>query len=249
MAGDIEDLCVYYVYVLYRDIDLTLPFYVGQGKGRRCFRHDRPSRREIGPRAEIARALIKQLGVVPKRIIADQLTWRKSIALEIALIKQFGRMPDGPLVNLTDGGPGRRPGAPRPPFTPTALANMSAGQKRYWQSLTDSERQEYLGKRFSGQGQRPGFKHSDDTREQMSHSHTGKSLSPSHVAAQNAGKRGHPVSMETRKKLREIMKQQGRQPPRYDPSGRKASAETKAKMSASQRRRQWERQHGGRLDD
>ena len=42
---------VYYVYILYRDVECTLPFYVGKGKDKRWNRHEEHAKRDHGNRS------------------------------------------------------------------------------------------------------------------------------------------------------------------------------------------------------
>lgn len=84
---------IFYVYVYYRPDGR--PFYVGKGKGNRWKRRHRHHVANI----------INQGGCTCK-IIYENLTEQEAHDKEVALIAIEGRLPYGPLVNLTDGGEG-----------------------------------------------------------------------------------------------------------------------------------------------
>ncbi len=106
MAEPTLPLRVFYVYALLLADGVT-PFYVGKGKGRRWLDHECPCNlRGNGHRSNVIKKLLREIGHVPKVKIADGLTEPEAHALEIKLIAIFGRHPNGPLVNKTDGGEG-----------------------------------------------------------------------------------------------------------------------------------------------
>ena len=124
MARRIEDPLAYYVYALYRDVDLTIPFFIGKGKGRRWLQHETAARHVCEHhRCRVVRLVVRQFGAVPKRKLAEGLTTEQACALEIALIAQYGREPEGPLINQTRGGDGVVGRSPE------VLAKMSASHK------------------------------------------------------------------------------------------------------------------------
>tara|TARA_R110002012_G_scaffold252037_2_gene430103 strand:- start:345 stop:923 length:579 start_codon:yes stop_codon:yes gene_type:complete len=84
----------FYVYVFLRE-DLVSPYYVGKGKGKRCYKNDG----RTFPRPKDRNRI---------RIIKDNLTEEESFILEKLLILQWGRQDNGTgvLRNLTDGGEG-----------------------------------------------------------------------------------------------------------------------------------------------
>jgi hypothetical protein len=102
----------FYVYVLYRRDGVT-PFYVGMGHGYRWMEHEYDCAEGKSPKDDIIAEFIKDGLVVPKKKIAENLDWESGCALESQLILSIGRLPNGPLVNKTDGtgGTGRFPDA------------------------------------------------------------------------------------------------------------------------------------------
>lgn len=96
----------YYVYILYRE-DGTTPFYVGKGGRDRLNMHERMAHKGNTYKDRIILQMLKNgCQQIPKRKVAENLTDAEAKLLEIKLIKQIGRYPDGPLANLTDGGDG-----------------------------------------------------------------------------------------------------------------------------------------------
>lgn len=98
----------FYVYALFRP-DTGQPFYIGKGKGDRCYDHTRkPGRQSNRHKAAIIRNAHAAGLEVPVVKIAVGLTCDEALAAEVAFIAAVGRRPQGPLVNLTDGGDGFR---------------------------------------------------------------------------------------------------------------------------------------------
>lgn len=99
----------YYVYGLYRDEDMKVPFYIGKGKGERWLAHEKQAANSNVNlhRLNIIRKFQRQKLAVPKRIIRMGLTEVQAHSFEIKLIAKYGRIESGGLlVNLTDGGDG-----------------------------------------------------------------------------------------------------------------------------------------------
>lgn len=133
----------YYVYVLFRR-DNGQPFYIGYGKGRRWLDHEQEARcapgrhRRNNHKINIILSMLRDGLDVPKIKIAEHLNISDAQNTEKAFIAAIGRYPNGPLVNLTDGGEGV-PGLPegtRQKFsasnrgkipTPEHRAKISAG--------------------------------------------------------------------------------------------------------------------------
>lgn len=91
----------HYVYVYFRPDGS--PCYVGKGRGRRWRAHLTRCHN-----AKLA-AIIKAAGGDPPLVkVRESLTAHQAREIEEALIKAIGRQPNGPLVNLTDGGDGAR---------------------------------------------------------------------------------------------------------------------------------------------
>ncbi len=160
---------VFYVY-LFLNPDGT-PCYVGKGKGRRY----RDMRRGYNP---MLTALIERAGgELPFSIVQDRMTEEAAFALEIALIKKYGRRGyGGILANLTDGGDG------------------TAGSK--W----TPERTEFM------RAVKTGTKHTEETRAKMRASYNrelpnsfaGRKHTEESRAKMSASLKGHP-SYETQK--------------------------------------------------
>lgn len=96
----------YYVYVLFdwRGV----PRWIGKGKNDRIDDHERKSDRSNWMKNEFIEQTWNVLGEVPKLKIREYLTEAEAFESEIAFIKAIGRHPNGPLVNMTDGGDGVR---------------------------------------------------------------------------------------------------------------------------------------------
>jgi hypothetical protein len=113
----------HYVYLLLRPCGQ--PFYVGKGCGNRILRHEKDAlsgRRGGNPHRFHVIRLIQQCGPVEK-------LWKMfdsaqaALAEEVRLIAAIGRLPAGPLTNLTGGGEGVTD------LSPEAHARMVAGQR------------------------------------------------------------------------------------------------------------------------
>lgn len=94
----------FYVYKLLR-LD-GRPFYVGKGTGTRIKMHEYKSKRGASYKDNIICQILAMGLEVPKVIVADGLTHEEANALEIRLIAEIGRHPNGPLTNRTRGGEG-----------------------------------------------------------------------------------------------------------------------------------------------
>lgn len=97
----------FYVYVLFRENGE--PFYIGKGYRSRINAHlGKPSGNGRNPHKErIINSMLARGIDIPRVKIRIGLTETKANETEIAFIKAVGRKPNGPLVNLTDGGEGR----------------------------------------------------------------------------------------------------------------------------------------------
>lgn len=96
----------FYVYALYRE-DWVTPFYIGKGCGGRWLVHEKEAFRRTCRKSRVIQAMWKAGWYeIPKQKLAEGLTDEEAKTLEIKLIAQIGRQPNGPLVNHTDGGDG-----------------------------------------------------------------------------------------------------------------------------------------------
>jgi hypothetical protein len=98
-----SDKTVFYVYILFDW--LGVPRYVGKGRGNRWINHERRSSANW-MKDEFVERTWMILGDIPKVKVSEQLSEHDAFAIELALIKAIGRFPNGPLVNMTDGGEG-----------------------------------------------------------------------------------------------------------------------------------------------
>jgi hypothetical protein len=94
----------YYVYVLFDH--LGVPRYVGKGKGRRWLDHERKSDLHNWMKNEFVERTWTVLQDIPKVKIAQNISEQEALVIEIAFIRAIGRFPEGPLLNMTDGGEG-----------------------------------------------------------------------------------------------------------------------------------------------
>lgn len=97
----------FYVYVLYRPDGA--PFYVGKGRGRRIFHHEREA---LGlgrtHKLNTIRAVSRAGAAIGYEIRQVFQCEAECLRLEVELIRIYGRhdLGTGPLTNLTDGGEG-----------------------------------------------------------------------------------------------------------------------------------------------
>jgi hypothetical protein len=236
MAEPIELPQRHYVYVLYHDTDMGRPFYVGMGSGKRLQYHH-GERWHRGLRGEIIRELKRTLGFIPSQKVAEGLTKAAAYALEIELIKQFGRIPNGPLTNLTDGGEGsnKPQGIPCAPEARVKISASLTGKKQSLETIAKRAAASSIAQRGKKRGRQ-----SPETQAKRS------AALKMYRAALKAGGGVHPAmhgkkhSLETRAKMSTTAKRNGNKPPREKLRALKASPETKQKMSAAQVRR-WAR--------
>lgn len=103
-----DELNVYYVYVLFRPWDGT-PFYIGKGKGDRWLCHEDFGERHKNKHVANIFKRARRLGLdVPKIKVREGLSEADAFIAEIALISAIGRSDKkrGTLANRTDGGEG-----------------------------------------------------------------------------------------------------------------------------------------------
>jgi hypothetical protein len=226
----------FYVYALYRDTEMTLPFYIGKGKNSRMQQHGRPAAKETSHRANTCRQIIRTLGYLPMRKIAEGLTEPTALALEIALIAQFGPYPDGILLNRLPGGDGL--GGIGRRWTDEERAKVSAtlkGRKKAPEhaakvaaaqrgKIVSIETRAKLSARHCGRpAHNKGKPHTPETRAKLSLALAGKKRGPRppevgrKISAAKIGKNRPPLSLEWREKIGTA--QRGK-PKNHSPEGR-----------------------------
>jgi hypothetical protein len=95
----------FYVYAWYRDRACTKIFYVGKGTGRREDHWKDDLRLNKNPHlTRVIAKVCRKHGLVPTRRLHDNPTEAEALALELLLIAQIGKYPNGPLVNIHPGG-------------------------------------------------------------------------------------------------------------------------------------------------
>lgn len=212
----LEGLRRFYVYALYRDVEMTDPFYIGKGSRDRLQSHEASSARDRAPtrRRSAIRKRIVELGYVPKQILYSDLTEDEAFALEIKLIAEIGRIDlgTGRLTNASNGGDGPS-GAIISEDHRRRCSELNKGKPGPWRGKTMPE---YIRQKMA-EAQR-GRTHTEETRAKMSASQSG----------QKHAMFGRKQSEESRAKISAGGK------------GRLVSAETKARMSAALRLR-WQK--------
>ena len=200
---------IFYTYAYLRK-DRT-PYYIGKGNGKRVYKKKRG---EINPPKDLSRIIF----------LKQNLIEEEAFEHEIYMIAVFGRkdLGTGILRNKTDGGEG----------SSGAVVGEETRRKQ-------SERRK--GKNNSNYGKRGeqsywyGRKHTPETKDKISTSHTGKIFSDEHrqnLSKSKSGENnywyGRKHTPETREKMKKA--QSGEKSAMY---GRTHSQEAKEKMSKS----------------
>jgi hypothetical protein len=242
---DIEpkEQSIFYVYILYRDDGVT-PFYVGKGKGSRLTHHERWAKNGRSYKDNII-CEMRERGIrVPVKKVAENLTEQAAFNLETELIAQFGRYPNGPLANLTDGGDG----VPALSVDTRILMGKRSGDARRGKQLSEAHRENVSAARrgavFSDQHKanlsaaRAKVTISQETREALSRAMKGRVMSEEHRAKLSATAKRRMQDPEQLQALLNAAKGKNRTPEAIEKNrawhtGKKASPETLAKRSAS----------------
>lgn len=147
----------FYIY-LYYEPTFALPFYVGKGKDDRAWQHLQPSCWKLTPFYNKVKSLIDQ-GIQPEIEIIDQnLLESEAFALEKVYIQHWGHIPNGPLLNVTDGGDG----ISGHQHTEETRALIRA--KRQLQEPWNPEQRQQIRERMLGNSYALGIKHSAEAR-------------------------------------------------------------------------------------
>jgi hypothetical protein len=128
----------------------------------------------------LARIIKKAGGELPMVKVQEDLPSAEAFEMEIALIKAIGRGKNGPLVNLTDGGDGLRPGYKHDPKVAKKIRETTKAPE-----FVEKARQRALGNKNN-----LGRKFSDDARAAMSNSHKGFKPSPESIEKRRAANTG-----------------------------------------------------------
>jgi hypothetical protein len=168
----------FYVYVFYRPD--RVPCYIGKGRGKRLRQHLWRSENEQ------LEALLQANGrCLPHERIAEGLDHIDALAIEMALIRDIGRIADGgPLFNKSRGGFGCA-GYVFPQAARLKISEALKGKKRTPETL---EKQK--GRVFS-----------EETRAKMRAAKLGKKLPREHREAIGAAHRGKVRSEEWRQNI------------------------------------------------
>jgi hypothetical protein len=153
-----------YVYRHIR-LDKNQPFYIGIGSDQKYVRaYTKNGRNKYWVN-------ITNISTYEVEILFDDLTWQEACAKEIEFIKLYGKNPNGPLCNITDGGDG-------------ALGiKMSPERKKRNSEI-------HKGKVVS-----------EESRKKISKSHKGKILTIEHKRNISKGGKGRKFSEEHKKKI------------------------------------------------
>lgn len=233
-----------YQYLRSKDSESGLkgtPYYIGKGKGNRCFVNHRSFK---PPKDEFI------------FIYADQMSEEDAFTLEIMLIARYGRLDlgTGCLRNRTDGSDGFSGIVPSPESiekrrkanlgrkrSPESRARMSAAQVGNTRALGHKHTPEA---RANMSEARKGIVFTDEHRLNISESHKGQTLSAEHKKKISSGLKGKPLSAAHRASLSRsrkgiIFSAEHRENIRKATTGVIKSAETRAKSSAALKGKPW----------
>jgi hypothetical protein len=93
----------FYIYALfYRGV----PYYLGKGHKKRLHSHERYAHKGNSHKDRLVSSLLKKKKFEKPILIAEGLSEQEAFDLEVLLIHLIGRKPNGPLLNMTNGGEG-----------------------------------------------------------------------------------------------------------------------------------------------
>lgn len=219
---------------------------------RRPAQHAKRVGRDTSHRSNWIRELLR-LGLRYEVIILEEL----AVLIDLDEAERrwiaHGRTAGWPLTNLTDGGEGAS--SPRPDDT---KAKISAACRR--PEVIAKTRAANKGRSFTGDHREnlsqahKGIRPTVETRAKMSAAHMGHSMSPKARAALRLGPRAPHQRTDASRAQIETLHEMARGRPRPDLSernragvGRKASDETRAKMSAAKKGKPFSPEHRAKI--
>lgn len=132
----LDERPIYYCYILFDWFGI--PRWVGKGKGSRDLDHERKSDSSNRLKNEFIEQTWLIFGEIPKIRVRENIIEKEALETEVALIKAIGRFPNGPLVNMTDGGDGTSGYK----FTDMIKAIIGEKNARHYAELSKEERSE-----------------------------------------------------------------------------------------------------------
>src|SRR5271166_5558625 len=201
---------MFYTYILIDPRDDAV-FYVGKGKGNRCYQHLANAGKVIGTNRKLKNKILKIIGIgltpFAEKIFEHQDEW-PALANEIAAISFYGREN---LCNLTDGGEG--------------IANPS------------QELRAQMSARLIGNKHRLGIPHSPEIRAKMSAARQSQPKGEAHyMFGRKASLESRAKMSESHKGDRSFwfgkhLSEESKAKLAAHNTGKKASLEARAKMS------------------
>jgi hypothetical protein len=212
----------FYVYAIFRPDGS--PLYIGKGRGKRIASNSRGHNHRLQRILERTRLDGFECSRI---IIRDHLAERDAFETEILVIRAIGRHPNGPLVNLTDGGEGAS-GRVLSESHRRRISNALLGNKNSTGNTCSSETRAKISAAQKG---KPRQRHSPETRARMSAARVGNRSrlgipnSPGLRAKISAGIKASATAAIALKRVHELN------------VGSTRSAEQRAAFCVAQRRR------------
>ena len=182
----------FYVYALFSSEKPEVPFYIGKGNGKRLTRHLVYAKKKRNTREKYIVGVISRGGKIEARKISDNLSEALAFKLERDLIRFYGRKPNGPLLNFTDGGEGTSGNI----LSEVSCSKIKAANTEAYRKLSDEEKM-----RRAVVNAKNG--RSAKCREASSKANTGRKLSAEHRAAISAAHKGKSKPLAQRLKIAE----------------------------------------------
>jgi len=176
----------FYVYALWI-AGKPAPFYVGKGRGNRCYVHFRESSlRGKSRKNNIIKKMMRDSREIYIQVLEDALDEETAFASEKKWISYYGRSDthEGVLANRTDGGEG-------------PSGRIISAEQRAIISKTWTGRSHSAASRKLMSESRKGYKHTDAAKLKMSKSHSGKVLTAEHRRRISASCKGKGFAGKT----------------------------------------------------